>query len=135
MEEKVSPKDDSACLKFLRQSDCSTDFEDRSSLNADQVIHSCGFQPSMSYFCLPITPKSDLFLKPIQVTPPVGEVLTPVIASQLSQSYVVLHPGPLTAYKRWPLAHWQSLITMDQFTFDSVDLQFLILHQQTNILK
>jgi heptosyltransferase-3 len=24
---------------------------------------------------------------------------------------VVLHPGPLTAYKRWPLAHWQALIT------------------------
>jgi heptosyltransferase-3 len=24
---------------------------------------------------------------------------------------VVLHPGPLTAYKRWPLAHWQVLIT------------------------
>jgi heptosyltransferase-3 len=51
-----------------------------------------------------------LFSKPIDVTPPVGEALTPVIASQLTQSYVVLHPGPLTAYKRWPLAHWQALI-------------------------
>ncbi len=54
---------------------------------------------------------SELFSKPIDVTPPVGEALTPVIASQLTQSYVVIHPGPLTAYKRWPLAHWQSLIT------------------------
>jgi heptosyltransferase III len=54
---------------------------------------------------------SQLFSKPIDVTPPVGEALTPVIASQLTQSYVVLHPGPLTAYKRWPLAHWQALIT------------------------
>ena len=54
---------------------------------------------------------SQLFIKPINVTPPVGEALTPVIASQLTQSYVVLHPGPLTAYKRWPLAHWQALIT------------------------
>jgi heptosyltransferase-3 len=54
---------------------------------------------------------AELFSKPISVTPPVGEALTPVIASQLTQSYVVLHPGPLTAYKRWPLAHWQVLIT------------------------
>lgn len=54
---------------------------------------------------------SQLFSKPINVTPPVGEALTPVITSQLKQSYVVLHPGPLTAYKRWPLAHWQALIT------------------------
>ncbi|QKM64412.1 glycosyltransferase family 9 protein [Polynucleobacter tropicus] len=54
---------------------------------------------------------SQLFAKPIDVTPPVAEALTPVIASQLTQSYVVLHPGPLTAYKRWPLAHWQALIT------------------------
>ena len=53
---------------------------------------------------------SQLFSKPINVTPPVGEALTPVIASQLTQSYVVLHPSPLTAYKRWPLAHWQALI-------------------------
>ena len=54
---------------------------------------------------------SQLFSKPIDVTPPVGEALTPVIANQLTHSYVVLHPGPLTAYKRWPLAHWQALIT------------------------
>ena len=54
---------------------------------------------------------AELFSKPINVTPPVGEALTPLIANQLKQSYVVLHPGPLTAYKRWPLAHWQVLIT------------------------
>ena len=52
-----------------------------------------------------------LFSKPIAVTPPVGEPLTPVIANALKQPYVVVHPGPLTAYKRWPLAYWQELIT------------------------
>ena len=53
----------------------------------------------------------ELFSKPIQVTPPIGEALTPVIASELTQPYMVIHPGPLTAYKRWPLAYWQYLIT------------------------
>ena len=54
---------------------------------------------------------NELFAKPINVTPPIGEALTPVIAGKLTQPYIVLHPGPLTAYKRWPLAHWQHLIT------------------------
>jgi heptosyltransferase-3 len=54
---------------------------------------------------------TDLFSKPILVTPPAGEPLTPAIANELKQPYVVLHPGPLTAYKRWPLAYWQELIT------------------------
>jgi heptosyltransferase-3 len=53
----------------------------------------------------------DLFNKPISVTPPKEEALTPVIASQLQSPYVVVHPGPLTAYKRWPLSYWQTLIT------------------------
>jgi heptosyltransferase-3 len=53
---------------------------------------------------------SELFAKPISVTPPEGEPLTPLIASHLNQPYAVLHPGPLTAYKRWPLAYWQQLI-------------------------
>ena len=53
----------------------------------------------------------DLFSKPISVTPPKEEVLTPVIASQLQSPYVVVHPGPLTAYKRWPLSYWQTLMT------------------------
>ena len=54
---------------------------------------------------------AELFSKPIVVTPPDGEPLTPSIANALVQPYVVIHPGPLTAYKRWPLAHWQQLIT------------------------
>ncbi len=54
---------------------------------------------------------TDLFSKPISVTPPAGEPLTPAVANELKQPYVVLHPGPLTAYKRWPLAYWQELIT------------------------
>jgi heptosyltransferase-3 len=53
----------------------------------------------------------ELFSKPISVTPPIGEALSPVITNELTQPYVVVHPGPLTAYKRWPLAHWQALIT------------------------
>ena len=53
---------------------------------------------------------AELFSKPISVTPPEGEPLSPFIASELKQPYVVVHPGPLTAYKRWPLAYWQELI-------------------------
>ncbi|WP_114662016.1 glycosyltransferase family 9 protein [Polynucleobacter necessarius] len=53
---------------------------------------------------------SNLFSEPINVTPPIGEALTPAITNALTQPYVVIHPGPLTAYKRWPLAHWQKLI-------------------------
>jgi heptosyltransferase-3 len=53
---------------------------------------------------------NDLFKEVISVSPPEGEPLTPLIANQLNQPYAVLHPGPLTAYKRWPLAYWQKLI-------------------------
>ncbi len=53
----------------------------------------------------------DLFSKPISVVPPAGEPLNPLIAGQLRSPYVVVHPGPLTAYKRWPLAYWQALVT------------------------
>jgi heptosyltransferase-3 len=53
---------------------------------------------------------NDLFKGAISVTPPLGEPITPLIANQLHQPYVVLHPGPLTAYKRWPLAYWQKLM-------------------------
>ena len=53
---------------------------------------------------------NDLFKEAISVTPPEGEPLIPSIASHLNQPYAVLHPGPLTAYKRWPLAYWQQLI-------------------------
>jgi heptosyltransferase-3 len=54
--------------------------------------------------------RSELFTKPISVTPPSSEPLTPSIATELKQPYVVIHPGPLTAYKRWPLGYWQELI-------------------------
>lgn len=53
----------------------------------------------------------DLFSKAISVTPPAGDPITPSIATQLHSPYVVVHPGPLAAYKRWPLAYWQSLIS------------------------
>jgi len=51
-----------------------------------------------------------LFKKPVSVTAPAGDPITPSIASQLHSLYVVVHPGPLTAYKRWPLAYWQTLL-------------------------
>jgi heptosyltransferase-3 len=53
----------------------------------------------------------DLFSKPILVTAPAGDPMTPSIASQLHSPYIVVHPGPLTAYKRWPLSYWQALLT------------------------
>jgi heptosyltransferase-3 len=53
----------------------------------------------------------DLFDEPISVTPPAGDPITPSIAAQLHSPYVVIHPGPLTAYKRWPLSYWQTLLT------------------------
>ena len=53
----------------------------------------------------------EIFDGPITVTPPAGEPLPPSIASEIKQAYVVVHPGPLTAYKRWPLEHWKTLIT------------------------
>lgn len=53
----------------------------------------------------------ELFKKPVSVTAPAGDPITPSIAAQLRSPYVVVHPGPLTAYKRWPLAYWQTLLT------------------------
>jgi heptosyltransferase III len=53
----------------------------------------------------------DVFRQAISVTPPEAQVITPLIANAIKQPYVVIHAGPLTAYKRWPLAHWQQLIT------------------------
>ena len=52
-----------------------------------------------------------LFSQPISVRPPNGEAITARIVNQLNPPYIVMHPGPLTAYKRWPLAYWQTLIT------------------------
>ena len=53
----------------------------------------------------------DLFNKPISVTAPAGDPVTPSIAAQLHSPYVVVHPGPMTAYKRWPLSCWQTILT------------------------
>jgi len=53
----------------------------------------------------------ELFKKPVSVTAPAGDPIAPSIATQLHSSYVVVHPGPLTAYKRWPLAYWETLLT------------------------
>jgi heptosyltransferase-3 len=53
----------------------------------------------------------DVFNQPIAVTAPAGDPIHPKIAAQLHSPYVVVHPGPLTAYKRWPLAYWQTLLT------------------------
>ena len=56
------------------------------------------------------THDATLFGSPIHVTPPAAVPLPTEISTQLHSEYVVLHPSPLTAYKRWPLAHWVSLI-------------------------
>lgn len=53
----------------------------------------------------------ELFKKPVSVTAPSGDPITPSIAIQIHSPYIVVHPGPLTAYKRWPLAYWQTLLT------------------------
>jgi heptosyltransferase-3 len=53
----------------------------------------------------------ELFKKPISITAPAGDPIAPSIAAQLHSPYIVVHPGPLTAYKRWPLAYWQTLLT------------------------
>jgi len=52
----------------------------------------------------------ELFQKPISVIAPAGDPIAPSIAAQLHSPYIVVHPGPLTAYKRWPLAYWQTLL-------------------------
>jgi heptosyltransferase-3 len=58
----------------------------------------------------PFVADEELFGHPISVKPPNPEKLPPEIQSQLSESFVVIHPTPLTAYKRWPLANWVQLI-------------------------
>ncbi len=54
---------------------------------------------------------SNLFINPINVTPPAVEKVSPELCNQLRTDYVVIHPCPLTAYKRWPLTYWQTLIS------------------------
>jgi heptosyltransferase-3 len=58
----------------------------------------------------PFISEQELFGHPISVKPPSPAKLPSEIQSQLSESFVVIHPTPLTAYKRWPLANWVELI-------------------------
>ena len=62
------------------------------------------------FYPTPAIASKVLFEEEIWVTPPALEDLNPQIANQLRAPYVVIHPGPLTAYKRWPLGHWKALI-------------------------
>ena len=64
----------------------------------------------------PFISEASLFTSPIALIPPAAEELSPLflaqIASGLSNNKLaVLHTGPLMAYKRWPLAYWQILVT------------------------
>ena len=54
--------------------------------------------------------ENQLFKDGISVTPPTATPLPPEISAQLRESFIVIHPTPLTAYKRWPLANWVQLI-------------------------
>jgi heptosyltransferase-3 len=58
----------------------------------------------------PFVTEDELFGHPISVKSPSPANLPSEIQSQLSESFVVIHPTPLTAYKRWPLANWAELI-------------------------
>jgi heptosyltransferase III len=58
----------------------------------------------------PFVTEGELFSHPISVGPPKPVDLPSEIQSKLSESFVVIHPTPLTAYKRWPLTNWMKLI-------------------------
>jgi heptosyltransferase-3 len=58
----------------------------------------------------PFVTDEELFGYPISVKPPSPANLPSEMQSQLSESFVVIHATPLTAYKRWPLANWVELI-------------------------
>ena len=62
------------------------------------------------FYPSPAIANKALFEDGVWVTPPAAEALSPHIAKQLRAPYVVIHPGPLTAYKRWPLGHWKAVI-------------------------
>ena len=62
------------------------------------------------FYPTPAIANQALFEDRVWVTPPAAEALRPHIAKQLRAAYVVIHPGPLTAYKRWPLDHWKTVI-------------------------
>ncbi|NBV00986.1 MAG: glycosyltransferase family 9 protein, partial [Burkholderiaceae bacterium] len=61
---------------------------------------------------LPFTSEKNLFegSSGVRVLPPAIVPLPEWLSSQLKQDFVVIHPSPLTAYKRWPLFHWVQLI-------------------------
>ncbi len=63
-----------------------------------------------SFYPTPAIANQALFEDGVWVTPPAAEALSTHIAKQLRAPYVVIHPGPLTAYKRWPLGHWKTVI-------------------------
>jgi heptosyltransferase-3 len=53
----------------------------------------------------------EIFNQPIRVSPPVPEKIPQSIDEAIQGvSLIVLHPGPLNAYKRWPLAYWAELM-------------------------
>ena len=62
------------------------------------------------FYPTPTIANQALFEDGVWVTPPAAEALSPHIAKQLRAPYVVIHPGPLTTYKRWPLGHWKVVI-------------------------
>jgi heptosyltransferase-3 len=62
------------------------------------------------FYPSPAIANQALFEDGVWVTPPAAESLSTQIAQQLRVPYVVIHPGPLTAYKRWPLGHWKAII-------------------------
>lgn len=62
------------------------------------------------FYPAPAMANQALFEDGVWVMPPAAETLSPHIAKQLRAPYVVIHPGPLTAYKRWPLGHWKTVI-------------------------
>jgi heptosyltransferase-3 len=62
------------------------------------------------FYPTPAIANQALFEDRVWVTPPAAEAPRPHIAKQLRAAYVVIHPGPLTAYKRWPLDHWKTVI-------------------------
>jgi heptosyltransferase III len=62
------------------------------------------------FYPTPAIANQTLFEDGVWVTPPTAEALSSHIAKKLRAPYVVIHPGPLTAYKRWPLGHWKTVI-------------------------
>jgi heptosyltransferase-3 len=62
------------------------------------------------FYPSPAISNQTLFEDRVWVTPPAAGALSPQMVQQLRAPYVVIHPGPLTAYKRWPIGHWKAVI-------------------------